>query len=57
MSEDGNVAATNLDLDELFIMLQPDEKSRQEAREWIKNNPAMIAQINAEVEASYKGKI
>lgn len=37
LSEDETIGVTNLTLDQLFIAMQPDEKSKAEAREWIKN--------------------
>ena len=33
------IIVTNMTLDQLFIEMQPDEKSRQEAIEFIRNNP------------------
>lgn len=39
LSEDETIGVTNLTLDDLLILLQPDEQSKAEAREWIKNNP------------------
>jgi hypothetical protein len=33
------VIITDMTVDELFLAIQPDEKSRQEAREWIKKYP------------------
>jgi hypothetical protein len=33
---DWNLAVSNMSVDDLFISIQPDEKSRQEAREWIR---------------------
>lgn len=36
ISEDGQVVVTNMSLDDLFIAMQPDEKSKEEAREWLK---------------------
>lgn len=32
-----SILVTNLTLDEIFLQMQPDEASRQEAIEWLKN--------------------
>ena len=39
MSEDTEIIVTDMSIDEIFLAMQPDEKSREEARQWIKDNP------------------
>ena len=36
------IIVTSLTVDELFLAIQPDERAREEAREWIRRNPVSV---------------
>jgi hypothetical protein len=40
------VIVTDASIDEIFIVMQPDEQSRQEAVEWIKNETLNNIQVS-----------
>jgi hypothetical protein len=42
-SEKGDIAVSNISPDDLFVAIQPNEQSRQQAREWIKNESKIIS--------------